>query len=133
MQVISIYVGIDPQSKMDSVTNLWQNDKYHFRVTYTTIALLSSNETHHFECPFFLYKFNSVCKKNFVILVVVVVPFLVFYAFLLRYMLFYTCKLTRSNILHWRIVDHVALHTHTHTHTHSSSYSSIWYCCLSLH
>ena len=77
MQVISIYVSIDPQSKMDSVTNLWQNDKYHFRVTYTTIALLSSNETHHFACPFFLYKFNTVCKKNFVILVVVVVPFLV--------------------------------------------------------
>ena len=89
------------------------------------IALLSSNETHNFACPFFSYKFNTECKKNFVILVVVVVPFLVFYAFLLRYMLFYTCKLTRSNILHWWIVDHVALRTHKHTHTHSSSYSSI--------
>ena len=98
--------------------------KYHFRVILTIIivfnfiiALLSSNETHNFACPFFLYKFNTVCKKNFVILVVVVVPFLVFYAFLLRYMLFYTCKLTRSNILHWWIVDHVALHTHIHTRT----------------
>ena len=89
MQVISIYVSIDPQSKMDSVTNLWQNDKYNFRVPSKSliptiiivfnfmIALLSSNETNNFACPFFLYKFNTVCKKNFVILVVVVVPFLV--------------------------------------------------------
>ena len=139
MQVISIYVSIDPQSKMDSVTNLWQNDKYHFRFIPTIIivfnfmiALLSSNETHYFACPFFLYKFNKYAKKLRHSRGCCCALFS-FYAFLLRYMLFYTCKLTRSNILHWWIVDHVALHTHKHTHTHSSSYSSIWFCCLSLH
>ena len=118
MQIISIYEGIDPQSKMDCMTIL-RNLSFSQSLLCSILWVFYCHQMKHIilHVLSFYTNLKQYAKKNFVILVVVVVPFLVFYAFLLRYMLFYTCKLTRSNILHWWIVDHVALHTHIHTRT----------------
>ena len=67
VQFISIYVSIDPQSKMDCVTNCGSPKSLILTIIIVfnfMSVLLSSNETHNFACPFFLYKFKTVCKKK---------------------------------------------------------------------